>query len=151
MRIEDEIKQSKFQSEYHKLAINILFTSNWLFSIHAKNLKPYGISPQQYNILRILRGQYPNSINVNDLSCRMLDKSSNVTRLIDKLIIKKLALRATCEEDRRKFNISITEKGLELLKTLDPLANSMDSKLDFIDENQAKQFNDFLDKIRDNK
>ena len=90
MKLEDEIKQKALKNSFHKLTINILYTSNYLASYHNKTLKNYGISSQQYNILRILRGQYPSTCNVSLLVDRMLDKSSNVTRLLDKFILKSL-------------------------------------------------------------
>src|SRR4051812_29759437 len=102
MKLEDEIKQKNFTSIYHKVNINILFTASWLSTQTARILKPYSITPQQYNVLRILRGQNANPASVGLIQERMLDKSSNASRLVDKLLEKKLIDRKTCPEDRRQ-------------------------------------------------
>ncbi len=149
MKIGNEIKQTKFKSEYQKMLINILFTSGWLTSKHACNLKPYGISGQQYNILRILRGQHPKPATVNLLIDRMLDKNSNASRLVEKLRLKKLVERAICADDRRAVNVAITKKGLDLLIELDEHEESFISKeLKKLSENEAEQINLLLDKLR---
>lgn len=148
MKIEDEIKQKAFKDAYQKVAVNILFTSGWLSGIHNKNLKSYGVSSQQFNILRILRGQYPETCNVSLLVERMLDKSSNVTRLLDKLVIKELVTRNSCPEDRRKFNILITKKGLDLLNTLDSEIDKSEDVMNNISEEEATLLSDILDKLR---
>lgn len=148
MKIEDEIKQKSFKSTYQKLTVNILFTSGWLSGIHNKNLKTYGISSQQFNILRILRGQYPETCNVSLLVERMLDKSSNVTRLLDKLVLKDLVTRNACPEDRRKFNILITKKGLDLLNSLDGEVDKIENVMNNITEEEAILVSDILDKLR---
>lgn len=148
MEIGKEIKQEKFRSEYQKMLINILFTSGWLASKHACNLKPYGISTQQFNILRILRGQHPKPATVNLLIDRMLDKNSNASRLVEKLRLKKLVERATCPEDRRAVNVVITQKGLDLLIQLDNQEENFTQELKKLSELEAHQMNMLLDKIR---
>lgn len=149
MEIGKEIKQSKFRNEYHKMVVNILFTSSWLSSLHTTGLKPYGISTQQYNLLRILRGQHPKPATVNLLIDRMLDKSSNASRLVEKLRLKKLVERAVCPEDRRAVNVVITKKGLDLLQELDKLEQQFSE--DFaavLSEKEAQQLNTLLDRLR---
>jgi DNA-binding MarR family transcriptional regulator len=148
MEIGKEIKQSKFKNEYHKLLINILFTSGWLSSMHASNLKPYGISTQQYNLLRILRGQHPKPASVNLLIDRMLDKNSNASRLVEKLRLKKLVERTVCPEDRRAVNVIITQKGLELLAELDKMEGAFMKEMKNLSEKEAEQVNLLLDKLR---
>lgn len=148
MEIGKEIKQAKFQSEYQKMLINIWFTSSWLQSIHASNLKPYGISTQQYNILRILRGQYPTPVTVNLLIDRMLDKNSNASRLVEKLRMKKLVERAVCKEDRRAVNVIITQRGLDLLTELDKIDDSFFKQLKNLSKEEAEKLNTLLDKLR---
>lgn len=149
MKIGNEIKQTKFKSEYQKMLINILFTSGWLASKHACNLKPYGISGQQYNILRILRGQHPQPATVNLLIDRMLDKNSNASRLVEKLRLKKLVERAICPDDRRAVNVVITKKGLDLLIELDGQEEGfIDKELKKLSEKEAEQINLLLDKLR---
>jgi DNA-binding MarR family transcriptional regulator len=148
MEIGKEIKQAKFKNEYHKMLINLLFTSGWLESKNSCSLKPYGISPQQYNILRILRGQYPKPATVNLLIERMLDKNSNASRLVEKLRLKKLVERAICPEDRRAVNVIITKKGLDLLEELDKYEVSFLKELKNLNEKEAEQLNALLDKLR---
>jgi len=148
MEIGKEIKQAKFKNEYQKLLINILFTSNWLGAKHTCNLKPYGISSQQFNLLRILRGQHPKPATVNLLIERMLDKNSNASRLVEKLRVKKLVERATCPEDRRAVNVVITEKGLELLAEIDKHEMAFLKEMKNISEQEAEQMNFLLDKLR---
>ncbi|MES2593512.1 MAG: MarR family transcriptional regulator [Bacteroidota bacterium] len=148
MEIGKEIKQEKFKNEHQKMLINILFTSGWLASKHACNLKPYGISTQQFNILRILRGQHPKPATVNLLIDRMLDKNSNASRLVEKLRLKKLVERAICPEDRRAVNVVITQKGLELLVQLDGQEENFIEELKKLTEEEAYQMNMMLDKIR---
>ncbi|GAB4329157.1 MAG: MarR family transcriptional regulator [Flammeovirgaceae bacterium] len=151
MRLEDEIKQSKFASEKHKLVVNLIYTTNWLMYNHTACLKPFDISPQQYNVLRILRGQYPKPAMLALIQERMLDKSSNATRLVEKLRVKGLVTRDLCENNRRQVDILITEKGLELLKIMDEVLEKQHKMFDFIQEKDAKFFNDMLDKLRDAK
>src|SRR5579872_781414 len=98
MTLEDEIKQNKkFASEFEKAAVNILYTSGWLYNINAGRMKKHDITPEQFNVLRILRGAYPKPLMLNDITCRMLDKSSNATRLVEKLRLKDLVKRDICE------------------------------------------------------
>jgi DNA-binding MarR family transcriptional regulator len=148
MEIGKEIKQAKFKNEYHKMLLNLMFTSGWLEAKHACNLKPYGISSQQFNILRILRGQFPKPATVNLLIDRMLDKNSNASRLVEKLRLKKLVERATCPEDRRAVNVVITQKGLDLLAELDKNETSFLKELKNLSEKEAEEINRLLDKLR---
>lgn len=149
MEIGKEIKQTKFKNEYQKMLINILFTSNWLAAKHAISLKPFGISTQQFNLLRILRGQHPKPASVNLLIDRMLDKNSNASRLVEKLRLKKLVERTICPEDRRAVNVIITQKGLDLLAEIDKQENSFFKDLKNLSEKEAETINSLLDKLRD--
>ncbi|MDF2437972.1 MAG: MarR family transcriptional regulator [Bacteroidota bacterium] len=148
MEIGKEIKQAKFKNEHQKMLINILFTSNWLSAKHACTLKPYGISSQQFNLLRILRGQHPKPATVNLLIDRMLDKNSNASRLVEKLRLKKLVERATCPEDRRAVNVIITQKGLDLLTEIDENEAAFLKELKNLSQKEAEQINELLDKLR---
>ncbi len=148
MKIEEEIKQDKFHSEYQKLAINILFTSNWLNSTTTKTLKPFGISSQQYNVLRILKGQSPNSISVNNIMERMIDKMSNTSRLVEKLRQKELIERVICEKDRRQVDVKITKKGLDLLEKVKTEMNGFKVLSNNLSGKEAKSINELLDKMR---
>lgn len=148
MRIEDEIKQKKFKSEYQKMYINLVYTANRMNTQQMRMFKEFGLSVQQYNILRILRGQVPSAVNLGLIQDRMLDKNSNASRLIEKLKIKKLVERKESKVDRRQVDIMITEKGLDLLKKMDGKVE----EAELIDSNLTKQeaetLSDLLDKLR---
>ena len=149
MKIEDEIQQKAFKSEAHKAQINILFTANHLSLKQASVFKPFGITLPQFNVLRILRGQHPKPATVNLLMERMLDKTSNVSRIMDKLEAKGLATRKQCPNDRRSVDILITEAGLELLKEMDIAMEKQQIGLQNLTDAEAKELNRLLDKIRD--
>ncbi|MBL4593842.1 MAG: MarR family transcriptional regulator [Flavobacteriales bacterium] len=148
MKIEEEIKQEKFSSEFQKAVINILYTSHWLEAENTKFLKPYGISVQQYNVLRILKGQGSNAISVNNIMSRMIDKMSNASRLVEKLRQKELIERVVCEGDRRQVDVRITSKGIKLLNTLSEKMIEFDKMKSNITQKEAKALNEILDKIR---
>lgn len=149
MKLEAELQQSKFQSEHQKAVLNILFTSNWLESDSARILKPFGISSQQYNVLRILKGQGDNAISVNSIMSRMIDKMSNASRLVEKLRKKELIERIVCEHDRRQVDVRITVKGLSLLKESDKEMNQFDGVRDKLTEKEAILLSELLEKIRE--
>ncbi len=148
MRIEEEIKQRKFRNEHQKMLINLIFTSNWIHAVQNRLFKTYKLSTQQFNILRILRGQHPNPAPLNLIQERMLDKNSNASRLIDKLCLKDLVERKENPKDRRQVAILITEKGLELLKKLDPVVEENEEMYKILEEEEAKELNRLLDKLR---
>ena len=148
MKLEKEIKQKKFQSEYHKAAVNILYTYSWLNGKNIKIFKDYELSPQQFNILRILRGQYPNPATVNLLKERMLDKMSNASRLVDKLKEKWCADRKICKNDRRACDVAITKKGIFLLEKIDEKFDLLNEPMKTITMKEAKDLNRILDKLR---
>lgn len=148
MKLEEEIKQKKFTSEYEKLVVNVLFTGNWMNLENTKYLKSFGLTLPQYNILRILRGQYPQPATVNLLIERMLDKSSNASRIVDRLLLKNLVTRRICKKDRRSVDVTITEKGLELLKKIDGEQIFWREKFNTITKDEAKNLNALLDKLR---
>jgi MarR family transcriptional regulator, 2-MHQ and catechol-resistance regulon repressor len=137
--------QSNFSSNKLKAFINIKYTANWLNSLEIDFFKPYGLSPQQYNILRILRGA-KSAVKVQLVKERMIERSPNITRLMDKLLEKNLINRNRSDSDRRVVFVEINESGLNLLKKIDK-----QEKLDFLDnltENEASLLTKILDKIR---
>ena len=149
MSLEQDIKQEKFADEHEKAAINVLFTASWLHHKNSCRLKTHDITPEQYNVLRILRGSYPNALMLSDVTSRMVDKSSNATRLVEKLRQKGLLKRDICESNRRQVDIVITEKGLELLKQIDKEAtSSWLESLRIISKNEATELSRILDKLR---
>lgn len=148
MELEKEIQQARFDNQYQKLIVNILYTGGWMHGLQAQRLKPYGISPQQYNILRILRGQHPNPATINLLQQRMLDRMSNASRLVEKLRVKGLVERRTCPEDRRAVDVLITPQGLAVLAELDQSAGEWENRFKTLAEAEASQVNTLLDKLR---
>ena len=148
MSLEADIKQEKFQNEYEKATVNILFTGSWLYNINAVRLKKHVITPEQYNVLRILRGSHPKSMMLAEVTARMIDKSSNCTRLVEKLRQKGLLKRDICENNRRQVDIMITEKGLMVLKKIDAEAEAWQESLKKITRTEAQELNKILDKLR---
>jgi DNA-binding MarR family transcriptional regulator len=149
MKIEDEIKQKTFNSAYQKAFVNVIYTSGWLQQQQALLFKPYGITLPQYNILRILRGQHPSPATISLLIDRMLDKTSNASRIVDKLEAKGLVTRKQCPSDRRTVDVLITDKALALLNEMDSLEAGGASGVKKLTEEEANQLSDLLDKIRD--
>lgn len=149
MKLEEEIKQTTpFKNEFSKLAVNILYTHGWFVNTYSDFLKKHSITTAQYNILRILRGRHPKPASISLLKERMLDKMSDTSRLVDRLIIKELVERKICPNDRRKAEVIITEKGLKLLKELDVIEDNHKSNFGNLSENEVKSLNDLLDKLR---
>lgn len=148
MRLEEEIKQKSFRNEFHKLAVNIIYTHSWLMSKIIYILSQYDITPQQYNILRILRGQFPSPASVSLLKSRMLDKMSDASRLVDRLVEKGLVEKKISNNDRRRLDVYITSKGLKLLEKIDNKNKQFDDLLKGITEQEAITLNNLLDKLR---
>lgn len=148
MKIEEEIKQTKFRNPHHKAALNLIYTASWLESRHKEFFKPFGITNQQFNILRILRGQHPHKISGAEIKERMLDRNSDVSRLLDRLVAKKMALKTQCPNDKRAADIAITEKGLQILKQLDAQMDQTDSKAINLTAGEAVKLSNLLDKCR---
>jgi DNA-binding MarR family transcriptional regulator len=148
MKLEDEIKQSSFRNEYHKLAVNIIFTHSWLMSKIYELLDEYDLTPQQFNLLRILRGQYPHPASITLLKERMLDKMSDASRLVERLLSKGLVERKICPKDRRKVDVIISKKGLKVLDKIDKTNDEMDRYLKNLTTKEAEQLNYLLDKLR---
>jgi DNA-binding MarR family transcriptional regulator len=148
MPLEEEIKQDKFHNDYQKASINVLYTGSWLYNINAGYLKKFGITPEQFNVLRILRGSFPKPMMLAEITGRMIDKSSNCTRLVEKLKQKGLVNRVTCEASRRQVDISITDKGQLLLKKIDAAQPAWMETMGKISKTEAKELNRILDKLR---
>ena len=147
MKLEDEIKQSKFVSAHQKAVLNLLFTASWLQAKNNQFLKPFGITGSQFNILRILKGQYPKSLSVGDIKSRMLDRNSDMPRLISRLLAKDLVMKRTCPDDKRASDITISEKGINLLTEVNKHQKKLDSVL-ALTEAEAEVLSDLLDKSR---
>ncbi len=148
MKIEEELKQDKFTSAVHKAVVNIMFTDGWL-SNHLRDVfKNHNLTPQQYNVLRILRGKYPESLNPSDIKAVMLDKNPDLTRLCDRLLKRNLIDRCIDDGNRRKMNIRITEDGLKMLNLIDPIMIEFNEKVATITEEEAVILSNLLDKLR---
>ena len=149
MGIEKDVSITKFENERNKVLVNILYTASWIRGGFNKILKPYKLSEQQFNVLRILRGQYPTPAMLSLIQSRMLDKMSNATRLVDKLERKGLVSRTRNEYNRRQVNILITERGLDLLKELDVVMKDyLEGFADYSIED-TRLLSDLLDRLRE--
>ncbi|MCG8388357.1 MAG: MarR family transcriptional regulator [Cytophagales bacterium] len=148
MKIEDEIHQKVFKNEWQKATLNLIFTASWLGNKHKEFFKPFGITQQQYNVLRILRGSHPKSISTSVIKTRMLDKNSDASRIVDRLTAKDLVLKKTCPSDRRLVDVTISGKGLRLLEVMDTKIDALDNGLGSLTEKEAKVLNQLLDKLR---
>lgn len=148
MTIEDII-QTKTLPLSRKLTINLLYSANWANDIITEAIKPFDISLQQFNVLRILRGQKNKPANLSTINSRMVSKMSNTTRLVDKLITKGYTERTVCPSNRRKVEITITEKGLLLLEKVDPVINNAENKVtEQLHEDELELLNKLLNKLR---
>ena len=148
MRIEDEIKQPIFRDEHQKAHINLLFTAGWLQLRQAAAFKPFGLTLPQFNILRILRGQHPLPATVALLIDRMLDKTSNASRIVDRLEEKQLVTRTVCPANRRAVDIRITAAGLALLERIDQSGVLNVGGISHLSAADVQQLSALLDKIR---
>jgi DNA-binding MarR family transcriptional regulator len=146
-KIEDEIQQKKFKTPYQKAVINLIYTANWLQAKQQDFFKPFGITGQQFNILRVLKGQHPNSISPTEIKSRMLDRNSDVSRMLERLVAKNFITKKTCPNDKRASDVNITEVGLELLAEIEKHQKVLDGVLTLSPE-EAAQLSDLLDKSR---
>ena len=149
MKLEEAIKSTKFKSEVHKAVLHILYTAWWLKSVGAKELKEFGLTHEQYNVLRILKGKHPEQMCVRDIASRMIEKSSNVPRIIDRLELKKLVKRNTSTVDKRETVITITQGGIALLTASTLVMDEKMMKQFVLSEEDAVTLNILLEKIRE--
>ena len=148
MKLEEAIKSNKFKNEVHKAALNILYTAWWLKTIMSKELKEYGLTHEQYNVLRILKGRHPEQICVKEIACRMIERSSNVPRIIDRLETKKLVKRASSDTDKRETVIVLTPAGINILEHGTDRINKLIEKTILIDEEKASALSNSLEELR---
>jgi DNA-binding MarR family transcriptional regulator len=151
MRLEDAIKSNKFRDEKHKASLNVLYTAYWLKSNFTQVFKTCGLTMEQHNVLRILKGMHPEAMCVKEIGARTLEKNSNVPRIIDRLVAKKLVKRAQSKEDKRETLISLTEKGIEVTDHARKEIDSYANKLINMNEDDAKALNELLEKMRSNE
>ena len=148
MGIEQDIQQSQFRNSFQKAAINLLYTSGWLRDRMKVLFDKEDITAQQFNILRILRGSFPTPLSTLQIRDRMLEKMSDTSRLVDRLVVKGLVRKITAETDRRLVDVLITEKGKKLLSRIDAQQTEMDAILNNLTEKEAEQLSELLDKMR---
>ena len=147
--IKEEIKQkSAFRNSYHKGCVNLIYTGKWIINLHGEIFKQYGLTLQQYNILRILKGLHPEAATIKLLKDRMLDKMSDASRIVELLNKKKLLSRTLNDADRRKVDIRISRKGLDLLAKTEKENKKMDNLLSNLDNKEIELLNALLDKVR---
>lgn len=147
-KIEEAIKQSEFKDSYNKVVVNLLYTHSYLVSFQTAVLKPLDLSPEQYNVLRILRGQHGKPVTIAAIQERMLNSMSNASRLVDKLKAKKLVKREECPLNRRKVDVVISAKGMALLDELEPQITNMNKKAIHLEDQEIALLNELLDKLR---
>ena len=149
MRIEEIIKTTYPMVMEKKTLLNLMFTQNVISEKFNEILKPFDLSPEQFNVLRILRGQKGNPVNMFTIQQRMIAKTSNTTRLVDKLLLKDLVIREICSENRRKMEITITDKGLKLLASLDPIVKEHEKRIaKNLTVTELELLNELLDNFR---
>lgn len=147
--LEEAIKQTKFPNELIKANLNVLYTSNWLYNKISNNLKPFNVTHEQFNVLRILKGKHPKSMCQKDILSRMIAPNSNVTLIIKKLIDKNFVTVEQSELDKREYEINITKSGLAILKEIDRGFASATQKFSNLSETEAFHLNALLDKLRE--
>jgi len=145
--LEQEL-QTSFKNDFLKTRLNIHFTHNFLGNITQDLFKKYGLSPTQFNVLRILRGQHPKMANIGLIKERLIDRSSDVSRIVDRLVAKDLIHRNECPNDRRQKDVMISDKGLDLLSKMDACEQQLDAKLQHLTPTELSQLNLILDKLR---
>ncbi|MEY3716128.1 MAG: hypothetical protein RJA00_1254 [Bacteroidota bacterium] len=148
MKLEEAIKQKRFESPQIKAMLNIMYTANWLMGEFRDVYKPFGITPQQYNVLRILRGKHPESVNPSEIKEVMLDKNPDITRLCDRLLAMGLIGRSIDNDNRRKMNIVITEQGLHMLSQIQPILTERQTQILHRSDINFDLLSDLLDELR---
>ncbi|MBC7884229.1 MAG: MarR family transcriptional regulator [Saprospiraceae bacterium] len=148
MEIQNVIKQSRFKDGYHKAMINLFYTSNYFRDVHLKIFIKYNIQGQHFNILRILKGKHPEHVSPGYIKEVMLDKGRDITRLIDKLVVKGWVNRCICPDNKRKMDISLTESGMEAINKITSEVNQSDMNLKTLSEEEYHLLSNLLDKMR---
>lgn len=148
--LENQLKQKKFENEQIKANINILYTANWLYNKISTRLKPFNLTHEQFNVLRILKGSYPNCMSQKDILSRMIAPSSNLTLIIKKLKDKDLIELKNSSKDKREYEIIIKNSGLKLLNNINNQLKKDGPSISNLSDEEAFQLNNILDKLREN-
>ncbi|TDH23991.1 MarR family transcriptional regulator [Segetibacter sp. 3557_3] len=149
MKLEEAIQSTKFKDQKHKAVLNLLYTAWWLKTLMSRDLKEVGLTHEQYNVLRILKGKHPDQMCVRDIGCRMIENNSNVPRIIDRLQLKKYVERSVSEEDKRETVITLTTAGLDILKAANERVDKVFNEFIQLEENDAGVLNDLLEQLRE--
>lgn len=148
MRMDEQLMSGNFENQKHRLRMNILFSSYWLSDKIAEFLKPFGITQQQFNVLRILRGQSPEPISTKEIRERMIVSNADSSRLVDRLCEKDLIWKRPCPHDGRLVQVFIDKKGEELLDKIDDKIPELDEVMGNLSEKEAEVLNQLLNKMR---
>jgi DNA-binding MarR family transcriptional regulator len=148
MSLEQDIQQQTFRSEYQKALLNILFTSNYLVTVVNDFFKPYDITRQQYNVMRIVKGQLPKAASIQLIRDRMLDKMSDASRIVERLRVKNMVKREISPDDKRIVHVTITDEGIKLLESIEVYVEEMERSIKNLSPEEAAQLNNLLDKVR---
>lgn len=148
MKINDQVKVSRFQNQWHKATVNILFTNHWLSKELESRAVRKDITLQQFNVLRILRGQFPKAVSNTLVKERMINSTPDISRLVERIVLKGLVNRTQSKNDKRSVDLIITDKGIQLLETLEEEMLLGDILFKNISEEEALQLSDLLDKLR---
>lgn len=149
MKIEEAIRQKKFRNEYQKVTINLLYSASWISKRHKDFFARFGITEQQFNVLRILKGQHPGAISTSEIKKRMIDMNSDTSRIVDRLALKELVTKRVCKNDKRLVDVSISGQGLALLDHIDRYIKELDHVVSRLSVEEARDLNHLLDKMRD--
>jgi DNA-binding MarR family transcriptional regulator len=150
MKLEEELRMQQFTDNFQRAYLNIIFTANWMEANMQQNLKPFNLTAPQFNVLRILRGQKGKPMSAFAIQERMIHRTSNVTRILEKLVEKKLVTRDSSPNNRRMIDVKLTDEGLALINSTDAMAKGMLDKLTLVlSDNEARNLGDWLDKLRD--
>ncbi len=149
MKLETAIQSSKFKNEVHKAGLNILYTAWWLKTKSSNQLKDFALTHEQYNVLRILKGKYPEQLCVRDIASRMIEKNSNVPRIVDRLEIKKLVKRTQGATDGRQTMITLTQAGINILEASTVQLDKIFDEYISITQSEATSLNQLLEKVRE--
>ena len=149
MKLEKAIQSEKFASQKHKAGLNILYTAWWLKTLISQELKTLGLTHEQFNVLRILKGKHPEKMCVKDIGVRMIERNSNVPRIIDRLVAKKFVERSTSEMDKRETVITLTPDGMDILKKAIVVVDNIFTNTVIIEEAEAETLNSLLENMRE--
>jgi DNA-binding MarR family transcriptional regulator len=149
VKLEDALKSTKFKSPQHKATLNCLYTAWWLKTVLSRELKTFDLTHEQYNVLRILKGKHPEQMCVRDIASRMMEKNSNVPRIVDRLVSKKWVKRSTSSIDKRETVINLTQSGIDILENSTAQVEQLFTRILTLNNTEATQLNELLEKLRE--